>query len=160
MPVTDLGKTDPLIATNFFLEIDGAVVDTLSEISGLDVELETADVTQRSASGQYVQHKAFSKPKMTGEITIKRIAPLDATNDVLWKWFNTIREKGMSASNRGGERKDGSIVIYDTTMKEIARWNFYSAFPSKISQDSLTVGSNDPISETITMQHEKLERKK
>ncbi len=79
---------------------------------------------------------------------------------MLWKWFNEIREKGMAVNNRGGERKDGSIVIYDTTMTEIARWNFYKAFPTKISQDSLTVGSNDPVSESITMVHEKLERKK
>ena len=147
MPVTDLTKTDPLIATNFFLEISGEVIDTLSEVSGLDVELEVADVTQRSEKGVYVQHKAFSKPKWVGEITVKRIAPLDATKDSVWKWFNSIRDKGMSIDNRSGERKDGSIVIYDTTMKEVARWNFYSSFPSKISQDQLTVGSNDPVSE-------------
>jgi phage tail-like protein len=158
MPVTDLVKTDPLIATNFFLEISGEVIDTLAEVSGLDVELEKAEVTQRSDKGMFVQHVAFSKPKWTGEITVKRIAPLDASKDNLWKWFNTIRDKGMSADNRGGERKDGSIVIYDTTMKEVARWNFYSAWPSKISSDQLTVGSNDPVSESITFQHEKLER--
>jgi phage tail-like protein len=158
MPVTDLIKSDPLLATNFFLEIDGEVIDTLSEVSGLDVELEVADVTQRSATGQYVQHKAFSKPKWVGELTVKRIAPLDATKDNMWTWFNKIRNKGMSADNRDGNRKNGSIVIYDTTMKEIARWNFTDAWPSKISQDSLTVGSNDPISESITLQHEKLER--
>lgn len=160
MPVTDFIKTDPLIATNFFLEIKGEVIDTLSEVSGLDVELEIAEVTQRSDKGFYVQHKAYSKPKWTGEITVKRIAPLDATKDLMWKWFNTIRDKGMAVDARAGERKDGSIVIYDTTMKEIARWNFFSAWPSKIATDQLTVGSNDPISESITLQHEKLERKK
>lgn len=156
----DLVKSDPLIATNFFLEIKGEVVDSLSEVSGLDVELEIAEVTQRSEKGMYVQHKAYSKPKWTGELSVKRIAPNDSSSDQMWKWFEQIRQHGMSVDNRGGERKDGSIVIYDTTMKEIARWNFYAAWPSKISQDSLTVGSNDPVTETITLQHEKLERKK
>ncbi|HEX3425105.1 MAG TPA: phage tail protein [Acidimicrobiales bacterium] len=160
MPITDLIKSDPLVATNFFLEIKGEVIDTLSEVSGLDVELETAEVTQRSAAGMYIQHKVYSKPKWTGELTIKRVAPLDATKDNMWKWFNAIRDKGMSADNRNGERKDGSIVIYGSDMKEIARWNFYEAWPSKISQDSLTVGSNDAVSESITLQFEKLERKK
>ena len=160
MGATDYTKHDPLIATNFFLEISGAVVSALSEISGLDLELETADVLQRSEKGHLVQNKTFSKPKMTGEITVKRHAPLDAGTDEMWKWFMKIREKGMSVANRGGERKDGSIVIYDTTMTEIARWNFYNSFPTKISQDSLTTGSNDPINETITLVHEKLERKK
>jgi phage tail-like protein len=156
----DLVKDDPLIATNFFLELDGEVIATLSEVSGLDVELEVAEINQRTQTGQFVQHKAFSKPKWTGQITVKRLAPLDATQDALWTWFNTIREKGMSATGRDGERKNGSVVIYDTTMTEVARWNFYEAWPSKISNDSFTVGSNDPISETITLEHEKLERKK
>jgi len=156
----DLIKADPLIATNFFLEVDGSVISTLSEVSGLDVELEVAEINQRTQSGQFVQHKAFSKPKWTGQITVKRLAPLDSTQDALWTWFNTIRDKGMSADNRNGERKNGSVVIYDTTMTEISRWNFYEAWPSKISNDSFTVGSNDPVSETITFEHEKLERKK
>jgi phage tail-like protein len=159
MPL-DLLKQDPLIATNFFLEIDGAVITTLSEVSGLDLEVEVAEVVQRSATGQLVHHKMLSKPKWTGELTVKRTAPLDSTSDPLWKWFNTIREKGMSAANRDGERKNGSVVIYDTTMTEIARWNWFEGWPSKISSDSMTVSSNDPVSESVTIQYEKLERKK
>jgi phage tail-like protein len=160
MPKMDLQKSDPLIATNFFLEIDGSLISSLEEVSGLDIELEVAEISQRTQDGQFIQHKTFSKPKLTGEMSVKRIAPLDATSDEVWKWFNVIRDKGMSADNRSGERKNGSVVIYDTTMKEIARWNFYSGWPSKISSDSFTVGSNDPVSETITLQYEKLERKK
>ena len=45
-------------------------------------------------------------------------------------------------------------------MTEIARWNFYSAWPSKIASDSFEVTKNDPVSESITFQYEKLERKK
>jgi phage tail-like protein len=160
MPGLDLLKSDPLIATNFFLELDGSVISNLSEISGLDVEIEVAEATQRTDKGQLVQHKVLSKPKWVGELTVKRIAPNDATSDALWKWFGTIRDKGMSADNRNGERKNGSVVIYDSSMAEVARWNFYEAWPSKISNDSFTVGSNEPVSETITFQYEKLERKK
>jgi len=159
MPL-DLLKQDPLIATNFFLEIDGEVITTLSEVSGLDVEVEVAEVIQRTADGQLVHHKTLSKPKWTGELTIKRTSPLDVTADPLWEWFEAIREKGMSATTRGGERKNGSVVIYDTTMTEVARWNWYNGWPSKISSDSMTVSSNDPVNESITLQYEKLERKK
>ena len=78
MPL-DLLKQDPLIATNFFMEIDGEVITTLSEVSGLDLEVEVAEVIQRTASGQLVHHKTLSKPKWTGELTVKRTAPLDVT---------------------------------------------------------------------------------
>ena len=81
MPATTVAKSDPLVANHFFLEIDGEVVAQLSEVSGLDVELEVTDIQQQVASGQYEQRKAFSKPKWTGEISIKRLAPIDATQD-------------------------------------------------------------------------------
>ncbi len=160
MPATNVESSDPLVANHFFLEVDGEVVSQLSEISGLDVELEVSDIQQQLANGQYAQRKAFSKPKWTGEMSVKRLAPVDATQDALWKWFNTIRDKGMSINNLSAERKNGSVVIYDSTLKEVSRWNFYNAWPSKISNDSFTVGGNDPISETVTVQYEKLERTK
>jgi phage tail-like protein len=156
----DLQLADPLIATNFFLEIEGEVVSNLSSVDGLALELEKADVTQRTTSGHLVQHTAFTKPKWTGELTVKRLAPLESTGDPLWTWFNALRDHGMSAEARGTERKSGSIVIYDTAMTEISRWNFTAAWPSKIAIDSMDVGKNDPVSESITLQYEKLERLK
>ncbi|HTW07876.1 MAG TPA: phage tail protein [Acidimicrobiales bacterium] len=160
MPADTIVKQDPLIANHFFLEIDGEVIAQLTEVSGLDLELEVTDLAQQLQSGQYSQRKAFSKPKWTGEITVKRLAPLDSTKDSLWKWFEAIRTKGMSATSLDGQRKNGSIVIYDSALTELARWNFYNAWPSKISNDTFTVGGNDPISESWTLQHEKLERTK
>jgi phage tail-like protein len=156
----DLIKDDPLVGTNFFLEIDGSVISNLTSVDGLSVEVEKADVTQRTQSGNFVQHAMMAKPKWTGELTVKRLAPLDSTQDPMWSWFNSIREKGMSASSRSTERKDGSVVIYDTTMTEISRWNFFSAWPSKIASDNFEVTKNDPVHESITIQYEKLERKK
>lgn len=160
MPADTMLKTDPMIVNHFFLEIDGEVISQLSEVSGLEIEIEVTELAQQLASGQYSQRKAMSKPKWTGELTIKRLAPNDATKDSLWKWFEEIRTKGMSASSLTGERKNGSVVIYDSALNEVARWNFYNAWPSKISQDAVTVGGNEPVFESITLQHEKLERKK
>lgn len=160
MAASNVLKIDPLIVNHFFLEIDGEVISQLSEVSGLDVELEVTDVQEQLANGQYSQRKTFSKPKWTGEMTVKRLAPNDATQDSLWKWFNAIRDKGMKLSDLTGQRKNGSVVIYDSTLAESARWNFYMSWPSKISQDSVTVGGNEPVFETITFQYEKLERKK
>ena len=160
MPLANIIKEDPLVVNHFFLEIDGEVISQLSEVSGLDVELEVTDVAQQLPNGQYSQRKAFSKPKWTGEISIKRLAPLDATKDALWKWFEAIRNKGMAISALSDQRKNGSVVIYDSSLKEISRWNFTNGWPSKIAQDAVSVGGNDPIFETVTIQHEKLDRVK
>ena len=160
MPIANIIKEDPLVANHFFLEVDGEVISQLSDVSGLDVELEVTDIQQQLPNGQYAQRKVFSKPKWTGELTVKRLAPLDATQDALWKWFENIRKKGMSVSSLDSERKNGSLVIYDSALKEIARWNFMNAWPSKISTDSFAVTSNEPVAESVTIQYEQLDRVK
>ena len=160
MPAFNLLQQDPLISTNFFLEVSGEVISNLTSVDGISVELEKADINQRTAKGQFVQHIAYSKPKWTGEFTVKRLSPLTSANDPLWKWFLAIRDKGMSVDNRNQERKSGSLVIYDTTLKEISRWNFTDAWPSKISMDSYDVTKNDPVEESITFQYESLTRVK
>ena len=160
MPAANIIKEDPLVVNHFFLEIDGEVISQLSEVNGLDVELEVTDFQQQMPNGQYAQRKAFSKPKWTGELTVKRLAPLDATQDAIWKWLENIRKKGMSITSLDSERKNGSVVIYDSALSEIARWNFMNAWPSKISTDSFNVSGNDPVSESITIQYEQLDRVK
>jgi phage tail-like protein len=157
MPL-NLIQQDPLVGTNFFLEISGEVISNLTSVDGLSMEIEKAEIAQRTTKGQYVQHVTMSKAKLTGELTVKRLAPLDSTSDPLWKWFLQIRNKGMSADNRDAERKSGSIVVYDTTMTEISRWNFTEAWPSKIENDGFDVTKNDPVSESITFQYESLTR--
>lgn len=159
MPL-NLQQQDPLIGTNFFLEIDGEVISNLTSVDGLHMEIEKADINQRTPKGQLVQHVTMSKAKWTGELTVKRLSPLDSTQDPLWKWFLDIRSKGMSATSRGGERKNGSIVIYDATMKEMARWNFTQTWPSKIENDGFDVTKNEPVGESITFQYESLARVK
>ncbi|WP_298211362.1 phage tail protein, partial [Ferrimicrobium sp.] len=77
-----------------------------------------------------------------------------------WKWFNDLRTKGMTVTNRSKPRRHGSVVVYDSALVETARWNFYDAWPSKIEFASLEASANEVAVETITLQYEKLERKK
>lgn len=158
MPAFNLIQDDPLVGTAFFLEIQGATVTNLTSVDGLSMEIETAEVTQRTPEGKFIQHIAMAKPKYTGQLTLKRYAPLDMTSDEVWKWFNDIRSKGMAAANRAQQRKSGSVVIYDASTAEVARWNFTDAWPSKIESDGLEVTKTEPVSETITLQYETLAR--
>jgi hypothetical protein len=49
MPITELLKNDPLVVSNFYLEIDGAEIATLTEVSGVE-----ADRQDGSAPGHEV----------------------------------------------------------------------------------------------------------
>ena len=151
---------DPLIASNFFLEIDGSVVSILASVSGLDIEMEVATTQQVGANGKSQTVKTLAGRNKVGDLSLVRMAPPDVTQDKLWGWFHDIRNKGILQSDRTNQRKSGSIVLYDSTHKEVSRFNFTNAWPSKISTDQLSVDSNDPVKETITMTIETLERVK
>lgn len=156
----ELISTDPIIAQNFFLEIDGSVVTTLASVSGLDVEMEVATMQQVGKDGKSQTVKTLAGRNKQGDISLVRMAPADSTSDKLWTWFHDIRTKGITLADRTNNRKNGSIVMYDSTHKEIARFNFTNGWPSKISTDQLSVDSNDPVKETITLTIETLERVK
>jgi phage tail-like protein len=156
----ELINGDPLIAQNFFLEIDGAVVSVLVSVSGLDVEMEVSSAQGVGKDGKSQIVKTLGGRNKQGDLTLTRIAPADATQDKLWGWFHDIRNKGILQGDRTNNRKNGSVVIYDSTHKEVARFNFTNGWPSKIATDQLSVDSNDPVKENVTLTIETLERVK
>lgn len=160
MPADGLFTTDPMIAQNFFLEIDGEVVTALMTASGLDVEVSVATVKQVGKDGKQQLIKTLGETTSVSDLTLTRVAPNDMKGDKLWDWFNDVRNKGMKAADRGGSRKNGSIVIYDASHSEVARFNFFNGWPTKISTDQLSVDSSDPVKESITIAIERLERVK
>ena len=66
--IANILKHDPLVASNFYLEIDGANVATLTEVSGLDLEVEVVEMKQTTAAGQYV-FRCDLHPDMSGTLT-------------------------------------------------------------------------------------------
>jgi len=156
----DLIATDPIIAHNFFLEIDGKIISTLSGVSGMDLEIEVATLTQTGIDGKMQIVKTVGNQVKAPDITVTRMAPVDSTKDELWKWFNDIRDKGMQVANRTSKRKNGSVVIYDSSNVEVSRYNFYNGWPSKLSVDAFSADSNEPVKENIVITCERLERVK
>jgi phage tail-like protein len=50
--------------------------------------------------------------------------------------------------------KTGSIVIYDRTQAEVARFNLEQCWPSKLSVSDLSASSDEVMIEELTIQHE------
>ena len=156
----DLINTDPIVSQNFFLEIDGSVVSILSSVTGLDIEVDVVTMEQAGANGKIQVIKTLGKANKAPDLQLVRMAPADVTQDKMWGWFQDIRDKGILLSDRTNNRKNGSVVMYDSTNAEVARFNFTNGWPSKITTDQLSVDSNDPVKETITLTIESLTRVK
>jgi|SRR5579875_2588615 len=146
----------PLTAAYFYVDIPSFDKFPVGSVDGLQVENEVANYTQQSTKGMSNQVVGLGRVKYPGELTIKRLAPQSVSDDKMWQWMTKIREAGSIAA----ERKSGSVVIYDVSGKEMSRWNFHNAWPSKIVQDGLDATKNEFVHETITLQYDKLERKK
>lgn len=155
-----LFKTDVIISQNFFLELDGETVSALISVSGLDLELSVASVRQVGKDGKQQLVKSLGTTTNVPDLTVTRIAPLSMEGDKVWEWFNSIRKSGTVGKDRTNHRKNGSIVLYDQAHSEVSRFNFFEAWPTKISTDQLSVESSDAVKETITFTLERLDRVK
>jgi phage tail-like protein len=153
----DLISTDPLVAQNFYLELDGVNI-LLSSVSGLDLEYDVVTIAQTGKDGKNQQIKTRGNTLKVADLQLSRMAPMDAKADPIWTWFHEIRDTGFKGSSRPDKRKNGSIVLYDTSVTEVGRFNFYSAWPSKISTDQMSTESSEPVKENITLVIERLER--
>ncbi len=155
----DLISTDPIVAQNFYLEIDGQNI-ILSGVSGLDVEADVVTIQQVGKNSKAQAIKTRGNVNKAGDLTITRMAPLDAKKDPVWSWFNDIRAKGFAGNARVTNRKNGSVVLYDSAFTEVGRFDFFNGWPSKISTDAVSTDSNEAVKETITLVIERLERSK
>ncbi|MDP3892567.1 phage tail protein [Nocardioides sp.] len=155
----DLIATDPIVAQNFYLEISGENI-VLSGVSGLDVEHDVVTIQQVGKDGKAQSVKTRGNALKANDITITRMAPMNAMEDPIWKWFASIRDKGFTGMARDTNRKNGSIVLFDTAFTEIGRFNFYNGWPSKLATDAVSTDSNEAVKETITLVIERLERVK
>ncbi|WGL52101.1 phage tail protein [Nocardioides sp. BP30] len=155
----DLISTDPIVAQNFYLELDGVSI-VLSSVGGLDLEFDVVTMSQAGPGGIKQQVKTRGSVLKVSDLTITRMAPKDAMNDPIWKWFYTIHDKGFVIGDRTNNRKNGSVVLYDSSQAEIGRYNFFNGWPSKISTDQMSSDSNEPVKENITLVIERLQRVK
>jgi phage tail-like protein len=156
----DLISNDPIVAQNFALEVDGTPIAILSGVSGLDIEIDVVSIQQNGPGGKMQMVKTRGQMTKSPDLSLTRMAPADATSDGLWKWFTDVRTKGFALTDRTGNRKNGSVVMYDSVGTEVGRFNFFNAWPSKIATDAMSTDSNDAVKETITLVCERIERVK
>jgi phage tail-like protein len=152
-------SADAIVGRNFFLDLDNEKI-MLSGVSGLDMELDVVEINQNLKDGKQVHMKVLGGGLKAPDITLTRPAPENAGSDPIWQWFKSIRDKGMKGTSRADERKNGSVIIYDTGLNELGRFDFSNAWPSKIITSDLSSDSNDVVTETITLSCEFIDRVK
>jgi phage tail-like protein len=140
---------DLLTTFSFHVELDGIDIGAFKECSGVDSETEIIEYKETTKDGKMIIRKLPGAMKWA-DVTLKK--SIDSKKD-LWKWRHEVETGDIDAA-----RRHGSIVLYDSKAKEIARWNFRDAWPSKWKGADLNAGENNVAIEEITLTHEGLER--
>ncbi|MCB0029725.1 MAG: phage tail protein, partial [Anaerolineales bacterium] len=116
-------ETDPLVAFNFALEVQGVVTGYFTEVSGLGSETEVIDHLVMGANNQQIVKKVPGRLKWEN-IVLKR----GITDQMdIWTWRKSVVDGGVDSN-----RHDGSVVMYNQNGTEVARWNFLKAWPAKV----------------------------
>jgi phage tail-like protein len=149
--VVDTGREDPLVGFNFAINIGGKIKGYFTEVSGLGSEHEIIEQKVVNEKGHEVILKIPGRLKW-GDIVLKRgiTSSLD-----MWDWRKQVEDGGVDKA-----RMNGSIVMYDQSGKEKARWNFLQGWPSKISGPTPKSDSNEIGIEELTIVHEYIKREK
>jgi len=142
---------DVLIARSFFLDMGKlGHLESLMEVSGIDFEGDTAELTQviKGKSDKLAPLKTVGAiPLKAGKLTVKYLAFKD---DPLQKW----REKVINTDGGEMPRENISLILYDAMGEEKLRFNFARAWPSKRAFNSLSAKSSEALTVTITLEHE------
>jgi phage tail-like protein len=133
-------RDDPYLSYKFQLEIDDLIVAGFSEVSGLQVEIETEDYKEGG-----INHFVRKMPKVAKypNLILKRGV---TDSDVLWKWHKNAVEGKI-------ERRGGRIMLYDSQGDEKWRWTFEDAFPVKWTGPEFKADGSTVVLESLELVH-------
>jgi len=141
--------SDPLIGFNFMLEITGKLAGYFTECGGIGSEHEIIEHKVVDESGHEIIRKLPGRMKYT-DVTLKR----GITSDMqIYNWRKDVENGKLDKA-----RTNCSIVMMDREYKDVARWDFVNAWPSKVTGPSLKSDSNEIGIEEVVIVHEGLTR--
>lgn len=145
------GQDEKLFISNSFaLEIDSVQMAYFTEVSGLESATDHTEVTQQTKDGKtYITRVPARHVNKPGTLTLKTKSV--GGTESLWSWRKQVVDGKIAEA-----RRNGSIVIYDETLNELARWNFVGAWPSKLAMGSLSAGSNDAVEVELAIEYESM----
>jgi phage tail-like protein len=145
------GREDPIVGFHFSVDIQGKVTGFFTECSGLGSEHEVIEHKVVTEKGQEVVMKIPGRLKWEN-ITLKR--GITSAMDI-WDWRKEVEDGSVDSA-----RRDGSIVMFDQTLKEVARWNFERGWPVKVTGPQPKADSNEIGIEELVISHEYIKRVK
>jgi phage tail-like protein len=137
-------EKDPFLLTSFWIEVQGIVLASFAECSGLNAETEVQEYAEGGRNDV-----VYRLPVRTRFSNISLRRGWTTSND-LWTWYQEVIDGVIRP-------RDCSIVMCandgQNPAEELARLNVAQAFPIKWQGPDLTVGSTGTAVETLELAH-------
>ena len=141
---------DPLVGFSYGIDVAGTIAGFFTKCEGLGSTTAVVEHKVVDPQGRDAVKKVPGRLEW-GDITLSRGI---TSNMDFWKWRKQVEDGKVAEA-----RKNGSIIMYDQALKEVARWDFVNGWPSKLEGPSLSSEGNEVSVESLTIVHEGIERK-
>jgi len=146
-----MAQRDPLVGFHYAIEVQGVVTGYFTECSGVGSEHEIIEHKIVDEKGRESIQKIPGRLKWQ-DITLKRGI---TDNMDIWDWRDQVVQGKVNDA-----RRNGSVIMFNQSLEEVARWNFENAWPSKVSGPAMKSDSNEFGVEELVIVHEGLYREK
>jgi phage tail-like protein len=151
-PRSGPGKEDPLVQAHYYVTFEPHIVDMVfRECSGIGSESEVIEY-KGSTKDDYHTIQAIPGRLKWNKVSLKRGI---TSSMAAWAWRKMIEEGKVEQA-----RANGSIVMVNQEGQEVARWNFFRAWPSKVVGPTFNSSTNEVGIEELEIVHEKMIRVK
>lgn len=131
----------PYRSFNFHVEIGGLTVGGFSDVSGLQLETEVKEYREGGENGYMIKRAGPSR--YNGNLILKHGVAGDTT---LWDWYLANREGKVT-------RLSVSVILLDTTMTEVMRYNFKGAYPVRWTGPEFNAQRSEVAIESLELAH-------
>lgn len=146
---SDEFNEDPLVGFHFAIDIGGEIQGYFTECSGLGSETEIIEHKMIGDNGVEVTKKIPGRLKWE-DITLKRGI---TSNLDIWEWRKMVEDGDVE-----GARRNGSIIMFNQELKQVASWSFERGWPSKVTGPQPKADSNEVGMEEVVITHEYISR--
>ncbi|AIV35755.1 phage tail protein [Streptomyces sp. G3] len=143
-----LNPGDSLTSHNFGLQIDGVMIEYLSEVNGITLEQDVIKYPQNNGATGKLEIAVMPGSAKDGSCTVVRGM---TQSSAFTQWINDSLEGRMSSA-----RKNASIIVMDYEDNPVKRYNLRNAWCSKLDMSPVKAGEASALTETVTIVFEEL----
>lgn len=128
----------------FGVEIDGINRAGFQQVSGLEITIETTEYNEGGRASPLKIPGLVKYPDITLRYGVIK-------DPELYAWIKAVADGNV-------QRRDGSVVQYDAIGAEAYRWNFFDAWPTKLTAGEFNAQTSTVLVDVLVLAHERLER--